>query len=413
MASPYRPLGPYSTVLSRPGALAFSASGLVSRLPLSMLGLSIVIVVAARTGSYAFAGTVSASYVLAAAAMAPVQGRLIDTWGQSRVLALWATVFGTGVALLALAIATDSPTPLPHLAAVLAGVATPQTGNMVRARWSHLLKDRAELNAAFALEAVLDEVVFIVGPVLATWLTLQVHEFAGLAAAGTAGTLGSLVLAVQRATEPPASRRESGPREPLGTRLLVPIVAASIGIGIVFGSAEVIVVALTEERGRPGLAGVMLAVWAAGSLGAGLVVGVLPTPDDVVARLRLSLAALTLSFAPLVLVTPLEWVALALFVGGAAISPTLVAAVHLVRQNVPESRLTEALSWTTLGLSVGVAPGAAVAGWVVDHAWSASAGFLVPLAAGTVATAVALTARLPRPVDALGRPPSDSRPSPH
>ncbi len=400
MASPYR------VVLARPGALAFSATGLVSRLPLSMLGLSIVVVVAARTDSYAFAGTVSAAYVLAAAATAPLQGRLIDTWGQSRVLTLWALGFGTGVALLVAAIAGDAATPLPHLAAIVAGAATPQTGNMVRARWSHLLgdprrTDPKELNTAFALEAVLDEVVFIVGPVLATWVTLQVHEFAGIALAGVAGTLGSLALGVQHATAPPVVRRAPGPRVPLDGRVLVPVVVASIGIGIIFGAAEVVVVALTEEQGRPGLAGVMLAVWAAGSRGAGLVVGLLPAPPDVVRRLRTALVALTLSFVPLALLPRLEWAAVCLFVGGAAISPTLVAAVHLVRANVPEARLTEALSWTTLGLSVGVAPGAALSGWVVDHAWNASAGFLVPLVAGVVATGVALGFRLPERSDAV------------
>ncbi len=394
MASPYR------VVLARPGALAFSATGLVSRLPLSMLGLSIVVIVAARTDSYAFAGTVSAAYVLAAAATAPLQGRLIDTWGQSRVLTLWALGFGTGVTLLVLAIAGDAATPLPHLAAVVAGAATPQTGNMVRARWSHLLgdprtTDPKELNTAFALEAVLDEVVFIVGPVLATWVTLQVHEFAGIGLAGVAGTLGSLALGVQHATAPPVVRRAPGPRVPLDGRVLVPVVVASIGIGIIFGAAEVVVVALTQEQGRPGLAGVMLAVWAAGSLGAGLAVGLLPAPADVVGRLRVSLLALTLSFVPLALLPQLQWAAVCLFVGGAAISPTLVAAVHLVRASVPEARLTEALSWTTLGLSVGVAPGAALSGWVVDHAWNASAGFLVPLVAGVVATGVALSFRLP------------------
>lgn len=394
MASPYR------AVLARPGALAFSATGLVSRLPLSMLGLSIVVVVAGRTDSYLFAGTVSAAYVLAAAATAPLQGRLIDTWGQSRVLVLWALGFGTGVTLLVLAIAGDAATPLPHLAAIVAGAATPQTGNMVRARWSHLLGDARrtdpkELNTAFALEAVLDEVVFIVGPVLATWVTLQVHEFAGIGLAGVAGTLGSLALGAQHATAPPVVRRAPGPRVPLDGRVLVPVVVASIGIGIIFGAAEVVVVALTEEQGRPGLAGVMLAVWAAGSLGAGVVVGLLPAPPDVVRRLRTALVALTLSFVPLVFLPRLEWAAVCLLVGGAAISPTLVAAVHLVRESVPEARLTEALSWTTLGLSVGVAPGAALSGWVVDQAWNASAGFLVPLAAGVVATGVALSFRLP------------------
>ncbi len=400
MASPYR------VVLARPGAFAFSATGLVSRLPLSMLGLSIVVVVAARTDSYAFAGTVSAAYVLAAAATAPLQGRLIDTWGQSRVLTLWALGFGTGVSLLVLAIAGDAATPLPHLAAIVAGAATPQTGNMVRARWSHLLGDARttdprELNTAFALEAVLDEVVFIVGPVLATWVTLQVHEFAGIGLAGVAGTFGSLALGVQHATAPPVVRREAGPRVPLDGRVLVPVVVASIGIGIIFGAAEVVVVALTDEQGRPGLAGIMLAVWAAGSLGAGLVVGLLPAPPDVVRRLRLALVALTLSFVPLALLSQLQWAAVCLFIGGAAISPTLVAAVHLVRESVPEARLTEALSWTTLGLSVGVAPGAALSGWVVDHAWNASAGFLVPLAAGVVATGVALSFRLPERSDAV------------
>jgi MFS family permease len=393
MASPYR------AVLTRPGALAFSATGLVSRLPLSMLGLSLVIVVAGRTDSYAFAGTVSAAYVLAAAAAAPLQGRLIDTWGQPRVLTWWALGFGVGVGLLVVAIAQEAATPLPHLAAVLAGAATPQTGNMVRARWAHALDDPDELNTAFALEAVLDEVVFIVGPVLATWVTLQVHEFAGITLAGLTGTVGSLALGLQRATAPPVAPRDSAPRTPLDPRVLVPVVVASIGIGIIFGGAEVIVVALTDEQGRPGLAGLMLAVWAFGSLTAGLVVGVLPTPPDVLRRLRVCLVALTLSFVPLALVSNLGWVALGMLVGGAAISPTLVAAVHLVRQNVPAERLTEALSWTTLGLSVGVAPGAALSGWVVDHAWSASAGFLVPLAAGVISNAVAVSFRLPQPTD--------------
>ncbi len=393
MASPYR------VVLSRPGAAAFSAAGLVSRMPLSMLGLSIVVVLAGRTGSYAFAGTVSAAYVLAAAALSPVQGRLIDHWGQARVLAVWATGFVTGVALLILAISTDPSGHWPHVAAMLAGASTPQTGTMVRARWSHLLTDPRELNTAFALEAVLDEVVFIVGPVVATWLTLQVHEFAGIGLAGVTGFVGSVALGLQRRTAPPAQphTRALGPRPPLPVGLLVPVVVASVGIGVIFGGAEVIVVALADEQGHPELAGALLAVWAAGSLTAGVIVGLLPAPRDIVARLRLSLGALTLSFVPLCLVSSLELAALCLVIGGAAISPTLVAAVHLVTQNVPPTRLSEALSWSTLGLSVGVAPGAAVSGWVVDTAGDASAGFLVPLAAGLVASTVALTFRLPMP----------------
>ncbi|EFQ84188.1 transporter, major facilitator family protein [Aeromicrobium marinum DSM 15272] len=386
MASPYR------VVLSLPGAALFSVTGTVARLPLSMVGLALVIVVERATDSYALAGTVAAAYVFAAAVMAPVQGRLLDEWGQRPVLVVSAVVYGVGMTAVVVALEAGVAVPWTHLAAALTGAATPQTGNMVRARWTHLVEGRQQLNTAYALEAVLDEVVFIVGPVLATFLTLQVSPYAGLVTAATAGCAGSLLLAGQRRTEPPVVRRRSGGRAPLDRRLLGPVVAASVGIGIVFGSTEVIVVAFTDEQGRPGTAGVVLAVWAAGSLAAGIAVGLLPSPVDVVARLRVTVTVLALTFVPLLFLDGVLLLAIGMFVAGAAISPTLVAAMHLVQQFVPPARLTEALSWTTLGLSIGVAPGAAAAGWVVDHApsaWGASTAFGVPLLAGLLAAAVA------------------------
>lgn len=384
----------YRDVLSRPGAALFSAAAAWARLPLSMAGLGIVLLVHERGGSYGAAGVMAAAYVLAAAAFGPLQGRLADRLGQAPVLVTVGAVYAAGLVAFVVAVERDWSTPWPHACAVLAGLATPQTGSMARARWSHAIEDRSQLNTAFSIEAVLDEVVFIVGPVLVTFLTLQVADFSGLAFAAASALLGSWALAAQHRTAPPPSVHDRRTGPPIGWPLLGPMVVISAALGIVFGSAEVIVAAFTEEAGNQDAAGLVLAVWAAGSLLAGVVVGALPQPRRPLHRLRVALLVLSLLFAPLVLLSSIPPLAVGMFLGGFMISPTLIAAVNLIERQVPPSRLTEALTWTTTGMSVGVAPGAAVAGAVID-AHGASAGFLVPLVAGLAGSVLAWTTRVP------------------
>jgi MFS family permease len=392
----------YGHVLALPGAALFSATGLVSRLPLSMASLGLVLLVREHGGSYGAAGLVAAAYVAAAAVVAPVHGRLSDRWGQRVVLLLAGGGYAVGMTLVVLAVTREADVPWPHLAAALGGVFTPQTGSLVRARWTYLLRDdRPRLTTAFAIEAVIDEVVFVVGPVLVTFLTLRVADVAGLATATVAAVAGSWFLALQTATEPGRSPDTGGPRPPMGWGVLGPVLVAAVAIGVLFGSTEVLVVAFTEAEGSPGAAGLVLATWAAGSLVAGVVVGAMASPSDPVARLRWSVLVLGLLFAPLLLAPDVLWLTLGMFVTGVMISPTMIAATSVVEEHVPPARLTEALTWTSTGLAVGVAPGAAVAGAVVDRA-GASAGFAVPLVAGLVAAAVAWSFRPPpRPDRAL------------
>ncbi|MCW2800637.1 MAG: transporter [Aeromicrobium sp.] len=384
----------YREVLSRPGAAMFSATAAVARLPLSMLGLGIVLLVSARTGSYAQGGTVAAAYVLAAAAFGPLQGRLADRWGQAPVLRTVGLIYAVGITVTLVSIDAGWSTPWPHLCAAAAGLGTPQTGSMVRARWANSVEHRGQLNTAFSIEAVLDEVVFVVGPVLVTFLTLQVSAYSGLIVAAIAATLGSWALAAQRRTEPPTIAHSAGQRAPISWRLLGPVVAMCLGLGVLFGSTEVIVVAFTTEHGHRGASGTVLAIWAAGSLFAGVVVGASAQPRDPLRRLRWSILGLALLFVPLLFLPGIPWLAIGMFLAGVMISPTLIAAVNVIERDVPSSRLTEALTWTTTGMAIGVAPGAAIAGWTVDHR-GASDGFLVPLVAGLAASAVAWSFRPP------------------
>ena len=388
-------LAPYRRILSVPGTAAFSAAGLLARLPISMIGLGIVLLVSARTGSYGTAGAIAAAAIIAEAAGGPVIARLVDSHGQARVALPALAVFALGVALLCLGVESDWPRGWWYVAAVIAGFAFPPWGSLVRARWASALAERrALLPTAFALEAVVDETVFVIGPVLVTALVTAVHPVAGLVSAVVLGVVGGLVLLGQRSTAPaPVPRpRSKASREPMGWVTLGPLAIASSGLGMFFGGAEVATVAFAEEAGNRGDAGWMLAVWAMGSLLAGVAVGNLG-PGDSLRRFRWGALVLTATMATTPLASSPAVLAALLFGSGLAISPTLISSVALVEQAVPTGRLTEGISWMTTGLIIGVAPGAALTGATVDG-YGASAAFWVPVGGGALAAGLAWTIRV-------------------
>ena len=374
---------PYRRVLALPGALAFSMSGLVARLPISMVSLGIVLLVSSRTGSYGLAGAVSASYLIANAVLAVLQGRLTDRLGQGRVLPWAILVFAVALAFMMWAVESHWSTPAPHVFAAVAGGAMPQIGSCVRARWSQLVPDKRDLQTAFAFEAVVDETVFMLGPMLVTLLATIVHPLAGLATALVAGLTGTLVLVGQRGTEPPANGASGShsTTTPMGWSVLGPLVVASFGMGALFGGVEVSTIAFSDELGAKVAAGPLLGVFALGSLLSGVIAGAVSWKSINATRFRWGMLALALSMTPLPFVHNVALMAVVLFVAGFAISPTLIAGVAWVEETVPSNRLTEGISILTTGLGAGVAPGAALAGIVIDRS-GASTSYWVAAVAG-------------------------------
>jgi MFS family permease len=390
----------YRRVLGLPGALAFSLSGLVARLPISMVSLGIVILVSTRTGSYALAGTVSAAFLITNAVCAVLQARLIDRRGQSRVLPYAVGLFAGGLALMMLCVELDLPAPWPHLFAAASGAAMPQIGSCVRARWTHLVPDKQQLQTAFAFEAVVDESVFMLGPVLVTVLSTAVHPLAGLAAAILSAVSGTAALASQRSTEPPVRDPDRPGQTAMPWPVLVPLTVCGLAMGVLFGGAEVATVAFADEEGAKGLSGLLLAVWALGSLLSGLVTGAVHLRASNAARFRWGILSMGLVMIPLPFVEGFVLLSVVLFLAGFAISPTLIASAAWIEEIVPADRLTEALTVFTTGLGAGIAPGAALVGVVVD-ARGASVSYWVCAVAGLTGALVAfVTARVASP----GRP---------
>lgn len=382
----------YRGILTRPGAAAFCATGLVGRMPISMVGLGIVLLVSATTGSYATAGAVSAAYLVAGAAMAVVMGRLIDRLGQARVLTPALTVYAVALALLAWSMRADAPLGLAYALAALAGLAQPPIGSCVRARWSHLLTDdQASLQTAYALEAVVDEAVFMLGPILATVLATSIDPSAGLVAAVVLGTVGGYAFAALRTSEPPPNPRpdQVTGRAPMPWGTVIMLTVLSAALGALFGNAEVTTVAFAQEQGAKGYAGPLLALWALGSLLAGLITGAISWRAPLARRLRLGALAMTVATAPLFAIDHVWLMGLALLIGGFSIAPTLIATMSLVESRVPRSRLLEGMAFVQTGIIAGVAPGSALGGLVVD-AHGASPAYLVSAGAGALAVLAAL-----------------------
>lgn len=381
---------PYRAIFAAPGSKGFSAKpALLGRMPLSMMGIGIVTMVSQLTGRYGLAGALSATLAMSAAVLGPQISRLVDRHGQRRVLRPATIVAVAAVAGLLVCAQQGAPDWTLFVFAAGAGC-VPSVGSMVRARWAEIYRgDAQNLHTAYSWESIVDELCFIVGPILSIGLSTAWFAEAGPLIAACFLVAGVFWLTAQRATEPvPHPREHHTGRSALDSRGLQVLVATFVATGAIFGSVDVVTVAFADERGHKAMASLVLAVYALGSCMAGAVFGLLRLKGAASTRWLVGVCAMAVSMIPLQLAGNLPFLAVALFVAGLSIAPTMVTTMALVEQHVPRSRLTEGMTWTSTGLAVGVALGSSAAGWVVD-ASGAEAGYLVSVVAGTLAAAVA------------------------
>ena len=389
--SPRTVFSPYTRLFAVPGARWFSLAGWIGRLPAPMLGLGAVLLVEGETGSYGLAGAVSGTLALSFGLAGPQWARAMDRRGQGRVLRLaMAALALSGVAFVASVVA-DGPRWSWFLLAAAAGASGPNVGSLVRARWSAVL-DPPGRQTAYAFEAVVDEVVFVVGPPLVTLLATLVAPPVGFLTGVAFGVAGGLWLAAQSATEPPVHPVDpTAParRWSVLTPTLLVVVVTYLAVGTVFGAIDVVVIGFAEEEGATALSGLALAVFAGGSLVAGLVYGLARLPGTLAARFVGTAVAFGLAAQLLWGVGSLPILIACGFLAGLTIAPVLVSGTSLVESRVAPGVLTESLAWTITGLTLGVTAGSAVAGAAVD-AWGAQRAFAVPALAGGLAAVLAL-----------------------
>lgn len=388
-----QPESGYRVALRTPGALKFYLAAAPARIGIAMTGLGIVWLVHGSTGSYAVAGAVTGGFAVAEAVGGPQVARLIDRYGQPRMLPITLLLHAAAIALLiALTLAT-APLWMLVLAGVLAGASLPQIGAQTAARWSHVLRGTPVLSSAFALESLGTSLAFLVGPALVGTTSALISPVAGSVLATTLLLTGGFALAAQRRTAPPPAVRvrQEGSDRLLHKRFLA-LVGATVGIGLFFGSMQVSVTAFAVSRGSASLAGPLYSITSLISLVAGIAYGARRWRTPAQRQYVVAFAVLFVTSLPLVVVDSPLALGLALALPGLALAPIQVLASVLVESEVEPTVLTQAFTWLNSGSAAGIAMGAAVAGRAVD-VHGPQLGFALAIAATLVATGMAVVVR--------------------
>jgi predicted MFS family arabinose efflux permease len=387
-------LARYRSVLREGGvAPAFGAS-LIGRLSLGMTSLAILLMVRQSTGSYAAAGLVSAAYAIAFAVGAPARARSADRRGPVRVMVRCALVQPVALAILAQLAGRDAPVGALVVPAVVGGLFVPPIGAVMRALWAARLAP-SSLPSAYSMESVLVELCFVIGPGLVAGLTVWIGPAAALLASGLVSMIGGLGMAASKGVRAvrPHDDVVHGRAGPLTSPAVRALLLTIVWVGASFGAVEVAMPAFAEHTGsRPATAGILLAVWSAGSMLGGLIYGgrVSTQPAAVQMRYLVTAVALT-SVLPLIAPGPVT-MGIALLLYGSTIAPFMACNSVLLGAAAPRGTTTEAFAWSSSMIFGGVALGTAAAGALIDAA-GPTAGLAVTTAAGALTLVASLTSR--------------------
>ncbi|HDR7779785.1 TPA: MFS transporter [Bacillus wiedmannii] len=379
----------YREIFSTPGTKGFSLAGFIARMSISMMGIGIITMLSQLRGDYWLAGAVAATFTLSSALLAPHISRMADQLGQSRILLPTAGISIFFTILLLLCTKYEAPYWTLFLSALCAGC-MPNMSAMVRARWTKLYRGSHKLHTAFSFESVVDEICFIIGPVLSVSLSVMFFPEAGPLLSSVFLTIGVCLFTMQKSTEPPVHPHDitnKGTVFKIGS--LRVLVLTLIAIGTIFGTIDVVSVAFAEQQGNTVAASFVLSVYAIGSCLAGLIFGTLKLNTPPYNQFLIAVTLSMITMLPLVLVSTITWLVVIVFFAGLSVAPTMIITMGLVEKIVPESKITEGMTWAITGLGIGVSLGSAVAGLVIDN-FGARAGFSVAIIAGGLALTIAL-----------------------
>ena len=381
----------YATLFRTPGAMKFSVLALIGRMPISMDSLALIFIVVAVSDSYALAGALSAVASIVISIANPFWSRLADRIGQRKMLLRAVPLKILGLSLFIALVMNGAPVWTWFVSIILAELAAINTGGLVRRRWLHVLSpdksttaedetDKHVVNTAYSYEALMDEIVFIVGPITATACATSIAPAAGLIAGMILMSIGLPLFAMQRATEPPPSPvRVKDPHPPvIGIPIVQAIALATTFTGGFFGAISITVVAFAESQGQKSYSGLLLGLWASGSAVMAIINGLIKWKTSYAGRFLIFLTALTIFSIPFIFVDSIFGLAIALFFNGFAIAPLIVNAYGIVQEAVPSEQITESFTWVVAGMPLGGAISSALGGWVIDT-YGAQSALWVPL----------------------------------
>jgi MFS family permease len=372
-----RLIRPYVDILRPRAHWMLVGSGLIARVPSAILGFSTLLLVQKTTGSFALGGLVAGAVVLSRAIVGPVLGRIADRNGQRLILRWSAGIHILSVAaLLVLAELEFSPVLLVVVGAVAGGSLAP-IGSFTRARWTHIYRGEPLLNTAFALESILEDLVWIFGPAAAAYISATVNPGSGLILSGLCGFLGSWLLSIQGFTDTPVPHVDTVHKKfhPLASGRIIAILLSGFVVGLAYGINDISAIAMTREDGIPAFAGFIVGVFSIGSVIGGVVYGAMSNRSSPYRMFVGATIFMAVTWLPLAIAPNTFWVMAVGLIAGTAAAPFAIAANRAVEASSAPEVVTEALAWVVTTIVAGMAIGSLLGGFVIDS-WGARGGFL-------------------------------------
>jgi len=380
-------LARYRAVLRQPDLAAAVGASMVGRLPIGMAVLAILLFIQHTQQSFSRAGIASALYVTGIGIVAPLVGRMIDRFGPRPLLLAGACAYPVALAGLVLATRAGAGTAWIAAWAFVAGIALPPVPTCIRALLRRLLSDGSQIQAAYSLDSVLMEMVFILGPGVVSLFVAAGWATGAVVCTAVCGSIGAIVFARTQAVRSwQAEPAGDVPRPRLiAAKGLVPIVVVTLFFSAGFGLFEVAVAAVATRAQMPAAAGLILALASVGSALGALVYGSRNWPLGATGQYKVALLAMVLGLALLAPVEDLVLFGLIGILAGVPMSTVLAAQSVLIAGIAPRAALAEAFTWASTSLLAGVSLGIGFGGLLLELAPPS-----VTLLGASVATAVGL-----------------------
>ncbi|MEV6161870.1 MFS transporter [Streptomyces sp. NPDC052052] len=381
-------------VLLLPGALRAFLPALIGRSALAMGGLALLLAVQDSTGSYTQAGFATAVFGIANVIAAPWRARAVDRFGQRTALTTMASSQAAGFIALALITATDGVAAIWFLVlSAVVGLTAPPLGAAMRMVWASLTTAGDQRTKAFSVDAICEDLLYVVGPVIITAVIVATSPNIGLWVTATAVFLGTAAMTSSASSRALRGTGRSGVRgdRPLRQPGFVRVLIVLLGAGGVLGVAEIAAPAVAAQHDAVAASGWLLAAFSGGSALGGFLYGQLNLKTG--AGKRLFALCISMGLAAVV-VSQLD--ALGLFAAGIALvglflTPSLITGYVIADAIVPETSQTEASTWINTSLNLGASLASAAAGIIIDRSGAWLALLLVGVIALACASAVPFT----------------------
>ncbi|HTT29063.1 MAG TPA: MFS transporter [Solirubrobacteraceae bacterium] len=395
----------YRAVLSVPGAGPLFATALVGRFPQGMSSLAILLLVRGTTHSYAAAGAAVGAFALATAASAPIIGRLVDRFGRARVLMPFACAQAVVYALIVVAAVSGAGAAALIVLSAATGALLPPIAPSVRSLLREVFDDHAVLDTAYALESIFQETIWIVGPLLVALVIAVTSPEAAVAMLGVVCVGGTSLFLRSPLVRNSGSGRGTGhERSPaLASPELRALLAPIFLTGASLGAVEVGLPSLALHAGSRPASGLLLALWAVGSMCGGLWYGAHVWRSPLSTRYQLLLVLLVVCTAPLIAARSIPAGVVCSLLAGLAVAPVFSCQYALVGRSVTSGSETEAFTWVSAALIGGLAAGSAIGGAVIGPS-GVGAPFALACLASLLAVVIAVGLR-----DRVRQPAQNSR----